>query len=146
MTLAKVVSKLEQIDGAEFARNYWQREFPALIKDRGYAAQALNPPRNKIERLISTREVDLLLRHPVNVDLGDILERREILVVAGAKSAVGEDNGILITHLLLQLLHRAIQAQQDLQEERRAKVSLLVDEAHNVLTSAPRKSRCTATT
>jgi hypothetical protein len=131
---SKVIERLAQVEGAEFARNYWQREFPALIKDRGYAAQALNPPRNKIERLISTREIDLLLRHPVTVDLARIISRREILVVAGAKSTVGEDNAILVAHILLQLLHRTLQAQQDAAEADRPAVSLLIDEAHNVLT------------
>lgn len=130
----RVIERLGQVDGAEFARNYWQREFPALIRDRGWAAQALNPPRNKIERLISTREVDLLLRHPVAVDLAGIIRRREILIVAGAKSTVGEDNAILVAHILLQLLHRTIQAQQEVPDSDRPTVSLLIDEAHNVLT------------
>ena len=61
---------------ADFARNYWHREFPALLSDRGFAAQALNPPRNKIERLISTREIDLLLRHPHRLDLAGVIEPR----------------------------------------------------------------------
>ena len=54
------------------------------------------------------------------LDLEGILERGEILIVAGAKAAVGEDNTVLVTHLLLQLLHRALQAQQDLPEHRAA--------------------------
>jgi hypothetical protein len=136
---ASVVSRLAHHDGAEFARRYWQREFPSLIKDRGYAAQALNPPRNKIERLISTREIDTVLRHPVNLDLEGILRRGEVLIVAGAKSAVGEDNTILVNHILLQLLRRAIQAQQDLTDADRRTVSLLIDEAHNVLTPSVAK-------
>ena len=75
-----------QIAGSDFARHYWRREFPALLADRGFAAQALNPPRNKLERLISTREIDTLLRHPVTLDLEGILERGEVLIVAGAKA------------------------------------------------------------
>ena len=114
--------------------NYWHRDFPALIGDRGFAAQALNPPRNKLERLISTRETDILLRHPAPLDLAGIIERGEVLVVNAAKAHVGEDNARLIMQLLLQLLHRQIQAQQTLPEQRRRKVSLLFDEAHNVLT------------
>ena len=102
--------------------------------DRGYAAQALNPPRNKLERLISTSEIDTLLRHPVGIDLQGVLERGEVLTVSGAKAAVGEDNTIVVTQLLLQVLHRALQAQQDLPEPQRRRVSLLIDEAHNVLT------------
>jgi hypothetical protein len=137
---ASVVSRLADHDGAEFARRYWQCEFPSLIKDRGYAAQALNPPRNKIERLISTREIDTVLRHPVNLDLEGILRRGEVLIVAGAKSAVGEDNTILVNHVLLQLLRRAIQAQEDLADADRRTVSLLIDEAHNVLTPSVAKT------
>jgi len=136
---AKVVNALRDRSDAQFAKGYWQREFPALTTDRGYAAQALNPPRNKIERLISTREIDTLLRHPVALDLDGILHRGEILIVAGAKAAVGEDNTILVTHLLLQLLHRALQAQQEAPEPERRRVSLLIDEAHNVLTPSVAK-------
>jgi hypothetical protein len=105
-----------------------------LVSDRGYAAQALNPPRNKLERLISTREIDTLLRHPYSLDLEGILERGEVLIVAGAKGAVGEDNSVLVSQLLLQVLQRALQAQQDLPERGRRRISLLIDEAHNVLT------------
>jgi len=134
-----VIRRLRGIPGAEFADRYWRREFPALLSDRGFAAQALNPSRNKLERLISTREIDTLLRHPNSLDLEGILEHGEILIVAGAKATVGEDNTILVTQLLLQLLHRALQARQDLPEARRRRVSLLIDEAHNVLTPSVAK-------
>ena len=135
----RAIPRLDAVQGADFARNYWHNEFPALVGDRGWAAQALNPPRNKLERLISTREIDTLLRHPHAIDLDEILERGEILIVAGAKAAVGEDNTILVTQLLLQFLHRAIQARQQLEEAERGRVSLLIDEAHNVLTPSVAK-------
>lgn len=135
----RVVARLKRIPGADFAWAYWKREFPALLADRGYAAQALNPPRNKLERLISTREIDTCLRHPHGLDLAGILERGEILVVSGAKAAVGEDNTILVTQLLLQLLHREIQVQQDRSTGEPRRVSLLIDEAHNVLTASVAK-------
>jgi len=61
------------------------------------------------------------------------------LIVAGAKAAVGEDNTILVTHLLLQLLHRELQAQQEVPEPDRPRASLLIDEAHNVLTPSVAK-------
>ena len=51
--------------------------------------------RRKIERLISTREIDTVLRHPVGLDLDAILENREVLMVAGGKASVGEDNTVL---------------------------------------------------
>ena len=64
-------------------------------------AQALNPPRNKLERLISTRETDLLLRHPYQLDLAGVIERGEVLSSTAPKRDVGEDNARLIMQLLL---------------------------------------------
>jgi hypothetical protein len=133
------LERLVGINDAEFARSYWDVQFPDLVAERGYAAQALNPPRNKIERLISTREIDTVLRHPVGLDLDAILENREVLIVAGAKASVGEDNTVLVTQLLLQLLHRALQARQTQGDLEQGRVSLLIDEAHNVLTPSVAK-------
>ena len=46
---------------------------------------------------------------------------------------------MLVSQLLLQLLHRAMQARQELAETERRRVSLLIDEAHNVLTPSVAK-------
>jgi hypothetical protein len=130
-----VINQLDQIAGTDFARNYWRREFPALIGDRGFATQALNPPRNKLERLISTTETDLLLRHPNQLDLTEVIDRGEVLLIDAAKAQIGEDNARLIMQLLLAQLHRALQSRQRSgTEETAERVSLLFDEAHNVLT------------
>ena len=129
-----VIHRLDKVAGTDFARNYWRREFPALIGDRGFAAQALNPPRNKLERLISTRETDLLLRHPNQLDLARVLDRGEVLIVNAAKGQIGEDNARLIMQLLLAQLHRALQPQQHQASGAAAALTLLFDEAHNVLT------------
>jgi hypothetical protein len=134
-----VLERMQGRDEADFARAYWANQFPDLLADRGYAVQALNPPRNKLERLISTREIDTLLRHPAAIDLDAILEGSEVLIVAGAKATVGEDNTVLVTQLLLQLLHRALQARQNLPRTDQHRVSLLIDEAHNVLTPSVAK-------
>lgn len=130
----RVVAGLQRTSGSDFASTYWRREFPALLSNRGFAVQGLNPPRNKIERLIATTELDMLLRHPVTLDLSELIERREVLIVCGAKATLGEDNVIFVMQLLLQLLHRAVQAQQPAPGEQRGRVSLCIDEAHNLLT------------
>jgi hypothetical protein len=130
-----VIERLDQIPGSDFARKYWRREFPALVGDRGFATQALNPPRNKLERLISTKETDLLLRHPTQLDLKRILNNSEVLVVNAAKANIGEDNARLIMQLLLALVHRALQTRHHSSPGAATRpVTLLFDEAHNVLT------------
>jgi hypothetical protein len=131
-----VIHRLETLPGSDFALNYWRREFPALIENKGFAAPALNPPRNKLERLISTRETDLLLRHPNQLSLADVLQQAQVLIVNAAKGDIGEDNARLIMQLLLALLHRQLQAQQHQPHAQQRKLTLLFDEAHNVLTPA----------
>ena len=134
----RVVQALNNLEGTDFALRYWNREFPALISDKGFAAQALNPPRNKLQRLLSTHDIDIVLRHPMTVDLEGIIDRGEVLIVGGSKAQVGEDNAILIMQLLLQLTHRTLQHRQDRRPDGvpAPPVSLLVDEAHNVLTTS----------
>jgi hypothetical protein len=129
-----VVERLDGMAGMDFARLYWRREFPALLAERGFAAPALNPPRNKLERLISTPEIDTVLRHPCLLDLDAIIERGEILIINGAKAAVGEDNAIVVIQLFLGLLHRVIQARQRLATPTPRRIVLLFDEVHNALT------------
>lgn len=130
---AHVVERLSALSGTDFAQTYWRRDFPLLLRNRSFAAQGLNPPRNKVERLIATPELDVMLRHPHALDVTGLLERGEILIVCGAKAAVGEDNVVFVMQLLLQLLHCVIQAQQSPLGPRRG-VSLFIDEAHNLLT------------
>ena len=133
--------RLDGVDGRRLRPGLLAtRSSPPCVADRGYAAQALNPPRNKIERLISTREIDTLLRHPFGLDLdGDPRARRgpDRRRRQGQPSA--RTTRSLVTQLLLQLLHRALQAQQNLPEAEQRRVSLLIDEAHNVLTPSVAK-------
>jgi hypothetical protein len=126
--------RLDQMPGMDFARYYWRREFPELLRDRSRTLEVLDPPLNKLRRLLSTAQVDVVLRHPYSLDIEGAIARAEVIVINGAKAVAGEDNTRLLFQLLLRLVHRAIQAQQALPGDRRRKVSLYVDEAHNVLT------------
>jgi hypothetical protein len=128
------LTRLDQIPGMGFARYYWRREFPELLRDRSRTLEVLDPPLNKLRRLLSTPQVDVVLRHPYSLDIEGAIARGEVIVVNGAKAVAGEDNTKLLFQLLLRLVHRAIQAQQGVPENERRKVSLYVDEAHNVLT------------
>jgi uncharacterized tellurite resistance protein B-like protein len=130
------LTRLDEIAGMDFARYYWRREFPELLRDRSRTLEVLDPPLNKLRRLLSTPQVDVVLRHPYSLDLEGAIARGEAIVVNGAKAVAGEDNTRLLFQLLLRLVQRAIQAQQSLPENERRRVSLYVDEAHNVLTAS----------
>jgi hypothetical protein len=129
-----VITGLARVPGTDFALHYWCEEFPQLAGDKTRANEVLEAPLNKIRRLISTPEVDVVLRHPHTIDIEGAIRRGDIVIVNGAKATIGEDNTTVLLQLLLQLVRRAIQAQQALPAPGRRKVSLYVDEAHNVLT------------
>jgi len=115
---------------------YWGRSFPELWEDatRGQLGMALDAPRNKLERLITTVEVDKALRHPFPIDMRGVIRERQVLVVNGSLGEVGQDNAVTVMQLLIQLLHQALKQQQLLPAEQRPRVCLKVDEAHLVLT------------
>jgi hypothetical protein len=115
---------------------YWGTSFPELWQDatRGQLGMALDAPRNKLERLITTVEVDKALRHPFPIDLRRVIRERQVLIVNGSLGEVGQDNAVTVMQLVLQLLHQALKQQQRLPSEDRPRVCLRVDEAHLVLT------------
>lgn len=127
-----VIAALAGSEEHEFLHRYWSEQFGALAGQKRFASERLHPPRNKITRLVAG--IDTVLRHPHRLDLDEILGSGEILIVDGAKGAVGEDNTRLVGQVLLQLLHRALQNQQELPASERRQVTLCVDEAHNFLT------------
>jgi hypothetical protein len=128
----RVIAALTGRPELAFVHRYWAEEFPALIGDKSFAATRLDPPKNKLSRLITG--IDLALRHPNQLDIDGIVERGEVLIVNGAKGQAGEDNTRLMGQIVMQLVHRALQRQQRLERGDRRKLSLLVDEAHNFLT------------
>ena len=115
---------------------------PPSSATAGFATQALNPPRNKLERLISTTRDRPAATPPKPTRPHHVIDRGEVLIVNAAKAEIGEDNARLIMQLLLALLHRALQSRQQSAAEAgqaRGQVSLLFDEAHNVLTPSSRR-------
>jgi hypothetical protein len=131
----EIVSRLEGQPGMGAVARYWGKTFPERwIDARGHMAGQLAAPLNKINRLLATPSVDVALRHPFALDLGQLIREREVLIVNGALGEVGEQNAVVVLQLLLQLIHQAMKQQQRLAESERVRVCLKVDEAHLVLT------------
>jgi hypothetical protein len=127
-----VIAKLADSPELEWVARWWENEFPVLSGEKSFAANRLDPPKNKLSRLITG--IDVALRHPHQLDIDGIIERGEVLIVNGAKGQVGEDNARLMGQLVMQLVHRALQRQQRVPALERRKLSLIVDEAHNFMT------------
>ena len=100
---------------------------PRAARRPSFAAQALNPPRNKTRTAASRpARSTCCCATPTSSTSSASSHRGEVLIVNAAKGDVGEDNTRLVMQLLLQLLHRAVQAQQHQAKRPPRRVSLLL--------------------
>lgn len=91
----------------------------------------LDAPRNKIERLLGDPRIDVMLRHPRQVSMLDIIRNRDILIVRGNLGTAGRANVATMLTMILGMVHSAMSRQQDeIDRKDRARVSLILDEAH----------------
>lgn len=108
--------------------DHFARILPAqLQKSPAQAVMRLEAPYNKIQTLLGDERLNTVLHHPVNVSFDDIIRRREVLIIA-ARTPVHPDGDVLLK-FFVQLIHRAILAQQPLPEDERAKVAVIGDDA-----------------
>ncbi len=121
----------------DFVREYWEHTFPSMVKDNPrFITEAVAAPTNKVARFLTSPSLNLLMTHPIQLDLESIIRRREILIVNGSKGAVGESNANLFCSMLILLVQRALHQIQRMDASERVQAALVIDEAHNVFISA----------
>jgi hypothetical protein len=130
-----VTRELRGYHEIDFVREYWEHTFPLTIKaNPRFITEALAAPANKIGRFLTSPSLNLLMTHPVQLDLESIIRKREILIVNGSKGAVGEDNANLFCSMLIVLVQRTLHQIQRTAVGDRVQAALVIDEAHNFFT------------
>jgi hypothetical protein len=112
---------------------FFGRDLPSDLE--GSPAQTvakLDAPRNKLLRLL-VESLDKVLRHPNQLDLDEVVRRREVLIVDGKMGTFGSDNCRVMMQFILNILYGTLQRQQQRPEAERVRVALKVDEAHLIL-------------
>ena len=92
-------------------------------------AAVLDHARNSILRLV-TEPLDQVLRHPDQLDLGEFLHQRGVLIVDGRAATVGTANARAILWFVANALRDAFELHLSSGETRRTRVALKVDAAH----------------
>jgi hypothetical protein len=112
---------------------FFGRELPNDLREATSQTTAkLDAPRNKLLRLM-VESLDKVLRHPIQLDLDELVRRREVLIIDGKMGTFGADNCRVMMQFVLNTLYGTLQRQQQLREEERVRVALKVDEAHLVV-------------
>ncbi|MBS1884918.1 MAG: replication-relaxation family protein, partial [Actinobacteria bacterium] len=130
---AKKIAKLAGDPRWHGVWDHFARILPAqLQKSPSQAVMRLEAPYNKIQTLLGDERLNAVLHHPVRVSLAEVIRRREILLIAGR--APDHPDALVFLKFAVQVLHRAILAQQALPEEERARVAAIIDDAGNLFT------------
>jgi hypothetical protein len=115
---------------------FFRDELPQEIEGaKGLAFQRLNPPRNKLSALEAPPSLRRFFNHPTDISIRDIVEARDILIVACNMGTIGEDNAQAVLHFIMWMLHAQLQRQVQLPEDERPRVALICDEAHYIASS-----------
>jgi len=111
--------------------DHFARILPAqLEKSPAQAVMRLEAPYNKIQTLLGDERLNTVLHHPVTVSFDEVIRRREVLIVAAR--VPDHPDGAVLLKFFIQLIHRAILAQQKLPEDERARVAVIGDDAGNL--------------
>ena len=128
-----VTRELRGYHEIDFVREYWEQTFPAtLAANPRFITEALAAPANKIGRFLTSPSLNLLMTHPIQLDLESIIRQREILIVNGSKGAIGEDNANYFCSMLIVLVQRTLHQIQRTAIGDRVQTALVIDEAHNM--------------
>jgi hypothetical protein len=111
--------------------DHFARILPAqLKKSPAQAVMRLEAPYNKIQTLLGDERLNTVLHHPVMVSFDEVIRRREVLIVAAR--VPDHPDGAVLLKFFIQLIHRAILAQQKLPSDERARVAVIGDDAGNL--------------
>jgi hypothetical protein len=125
---AKKIAKLAGDPQWHGVWDHFARILPAqLQKSPSQAVMRLEAPYNKIQTLLGDERLCAVLHHPMTVSFDEVIRRREVLVVAAR--VPDHPDGAVLLKFFVQLIHRAILAQQKLPPEERARVAVIGDDA-----------------
>lgn len=110
---------------------FFQKELPDDLQMAGSSvAQRLDAPRNKVSQIVGIPALRRFFNHPTDVRLSQIIQKRDILIVDANMAALGEDNAQACIHFIFRQLHSYMQRAVQQPEHERARVALICDEGH----------------
>lgn len=129
---AKKIGKLAGDPHWHGVWDHFARILPAqLAKSPAQSVMRLEAPYNKIQTLLGDERLNTVLHHPVTISFDEVIRRREALLIAGR--VPDHPDAAVLLKFAIQLVHRAILAQQKLPEDERARVAVIIDDAGALL-------------
>ena len=126
----------QQIPGLRNAAEMLLYELPALARNNlARLEDRLQPPANKLGPLVTSHAaVRDFVGHPSRLSLRSVIEAHDILIVNPRTDILGQDSPTILVNFLVHMIDAQLDRQISMDEPARPRVSLLIDEAHTVIT------------
>ncbi len=126
----------QQIPGLRNAAEMLLYELPALARNNlARLEDRLQPPANKLGPLVTSHAaVRDFVGHPARLSLRSVIEAHDILIVNPRTDILGQDSPTILVNFLVHMIDAQLDRQISMEEPARPRVSLLIDEAHTVIT------------
>ena len=126
----------QQIPGLRNAAEMLLYELPALARNNlARLEDRLQPPANKLGPLVTSHAaVREFVGHPARLSLRSVIEAHDILIVNPRTDVLGQDSPTILVNFLVHMIDAQLNRQISMDEPTRPRVSLLIDEAHSVIT------------
>jgi hypothetical protein len=126
----------QRIPGLRNAAEMLLYELPALARNNlARLEDRLQPPANKLGPLVTSHAaVREFVGHPSRLSLRSVIEAHDILIVNPRTNILGQDSPTILVNFLVHMIDAQLDRQISMDEPTRPRVSLLIDEAHTVIT------------
>jgi len=111
-------------------------EIPRQARDNlGDIAKRMEAPANKIRPLVgAAASVRRFVGHPERLSLRSVIEAHDTLIVNPRIELIGEDQAAILTNFIVHMLDLQLKRQVATPGSQRPRVSLIIDEAHRLIT------------
>jgi Replication-relaxation/Type IV secretion-system coupling protein DNA-binding domain len=112
-------------------------EIPRQARDNlADIAKRMEAPANKIRPLVgAAASVRRFVGHPERLSLRSVIEAHDTLIVNPRVELIGEDQAAILTDFIVHMLDLQLKRQVAVPRPRRPRVSLIIDEAHRLITA-----------
>lgn len=98
-------------------------------------AKRMEAPANKIRPLVgAAASVRRFVGHPERLSLRSVIEAHDTLIVNPRIELIGEDQASILTNFIVHMLDLQMKRQVAVPQSHRPRVSLIIDEAHRLVT------------
>ncbi|MDQ3678215.1 MAG: type IV secretory system conjugative DNA transfer family protein [Actinomycetota bacterium] len=126
----------QQIPGLRNAAEMLLYELPALARNNLTKLEdRMMPAANKLGPLVTSHAaVRDFVGHPSRLSLRSVIEAHDILIINPRTDILGQDSPTILVNFLVHMIDAQLDRQISMHEPTRPRVSLLIDEAHTVIT------------